>query len=67
MSLTTTQLTRLKASGLTGHIISDVGIAGELQRLFVLHPQCPKRANALIRFAYEQRDTILSALRLAEV
>ena len=64
--LTNADITRLKASGLASHIISDVGVAGELQRLFVLYPRCPKRANALIRFAYEHRDVILSALRLAE-
>lgn len=67
LTLTNTQVTRLKTSGLSSHILSDVGVAGELQRLFVLYPQCPKRANALIKCAYANRDAILSALRLAEV
>ena len=66
MKLTPSHLACLKASGLSARILSEPGVAGELQRLFVLYPQCPKRANALVRFAYEHRDEILSALRLAE-
>ena len=66
MTLTSRQIVTLKASGLAARILSEPGVAGELQRLFVLYPQCPKRANALVRLIYERRDEILGALRLAE-
>lgn len=64
--MTSKELATLKASGLASHILTEPGVAGELQRLSVLHPRCPKRANALTKTVYANLSTIISALRLIE-
>lgn len=66
MILTNKQIAHLESSGLSSRILTEPGIAGEIQRLLVLYPQCPKRANALTRFVYANSDTILGALRLTD-